>query len=74
MVQLFRLLELVGTSIATFTVKHFLMEQEKTLKELKAQMKRADLVIDDKCVLLHKYLQLLYQSQRMKPLWGSASE
>jgi len=67
----YRLLELLETSVVTFTVKHFLLGQEAMMQQFKEQMKQGDLMIDDKCALMHKYLQFFQQKLLDQPSWGS---
>ena len=62
----------MATSVATFTVKHFLLEQEGMMKQFKSQIKKGELVIDEKCALVHKYLQHFQQKLLTRPLWGSS--
>lgn len=62
------------TIVATFTVKHFLLEQESTMKHFTSQVKQGNLMIDDKCALVHKCLQHLQQKLMAQPSWGSTSK
>ena len=58
--------------MVTFTVKHFMLDQESMMKQFRLQIKKGDLMIDDKCALVHKYLQHFQQKLLTQPLWGSA--
>lgn len=66
-----RLLGLLATGVATFSVKHFLLEQEPTMKQFIAQMQQENLMADEKCALVHKCLQYLRQKLLRRSNWGS---
>ena len=40
------------------------------MKQFTSQMKQGDLVIDEKCTLVHKYLQHFQQKLLARPSWG----
>lgn len=73
-VILCRLLELVATSVANFTVKHFLLEQEGALKQFSMQIIEGNLIADEKCAIVHKYLQYFQQKLLDQQSWGPSSE
>ena len=67
-------MELLATSVASFTVKHFVLEQENTLKQFTLQIKQEGLMIDDKSNLVHKYLQYFQQKLLTRSSWGSTGK
>ena len=60
--------------MATFTVKHFVLEQENMLKQFTSQIKQGDLIIDEKSAQVHKYLQYFQQKLLTRSSWGSTGE
>jgi len=69
--SLFRLQELLATSVATFTVKHFLLEQEAGIKKFTAKVKQGEMMIDDKCSVVHKYIKHYKQKLLDGATWSS---
>ena len=70
-IAFFRLQELLATSVATFTVKHFLLEQEAGIKKFTAKVKQGDMMVDDKCAVVHKYIKHYKQKLLDGPSWSS---
>ena len=68
---LFRLLELLATSVATFTVKHFLLDQEAGIKQFTVEVKKGDMMVDDKCAVVHKYIKHYSQKLLEGATWSS---
>lgn len=68
---LFRLQELLASSVATFTVKHFLLEQEAGIKQFTAKVKQGEMMADDKCTVVHKYVKYYNQKLLDGATWSS---
>ena len=60
--------------MATFTVKHFVLEQESKLKQFTSEIKQGGLIIDEKSAQVHKYLQYFQQKLLTRSSWGATGK